>query len=189
MKTTRDMREEILNAAFKVFGNNGFGSTTIKDIALEAGIAPGSIYNHFSDKEDLFRSTVQQGWDKFLDKLQSTFASSMTMKEKYRNFIDLAFDLLKKSQPLLKGMFFAANQRELVRDKIQKIVDYLMEFFKEGKIYLLIKTFIDEKQRRFYLELTIMGILLKISLCSPLTVDEELGKMKSEIYRLIEKQT
>jgi hypothetical protein len=112
----------------------------------------------------------------------------MSIREKYKHFLDFAFDLLKNSQPLLKGMFFAANERELVQDNIQKIIDYLLEFFKQGKIYQLLKPFVDEEQRRFYLELSIMGILLKVSLCSPQTVDEELEKMKTGIYRFIEKQ-
>ena len=187
MKNFQDMRELIIKAAFDVFGSNGFGNTTIKDIATEAGIAPGSIYNYFSDKEELFRSTVREGWNRFLEKLQTTIASSMSIKEKYKSFIDFAMNSLKAFQPLLKGMLFDANERELVQDNIQKIIEYLLGFFKKEKTNIFIKTYIDEKQRRFFLELTIMGILLKVALCSPQTVDEEILKMKSEIYRLIEK--
>jgi AcrR family transcriptional regulator len=96
MKHPGEMKQVIIEAAFKVFGNNGFGNTTVKDIAREVGIAIGSIYNYFTDKEDLFRSTVQEGWNQFLAELQSTIASPLSIKEKYRNVIDFAFDLLKK---------------------------------------------------------------------------------------------
>lgn len=181
------MKQVIIEAAFKVFGDNGFGNTTIKDIARQAGIAPGSIYNHFSDKEDLFRSTVQEGWNQFLQELQSTISSSMSIKEKYRTVIDFAFDLLKKGQPLLKGMLFDANERELVQDNIEKIIGFLMEFFKQSKMNKLIFQNIDEKQRRFFLTLVIMGILLNVSLCSPQTVDEEIHHMKTQIYRLFDR--
>ena len=40
-------RNQILDAATKVFAEKGFHSTTIKDIAREAGIADGTIYNYF----------------------------------------------------------------------------------------------------------------------------------------------
>lgn len=188
MKNSVDTKKVIIDAAFKVFGNNGFGNTTIKDIAREAGIAPGSIYNHFSDKEDLFRSTVQEGWDQFLLELQNIISSSMSIKEKYRNVIDVAFDLLKTGQPLLKGMLFDANERELVQDNIDKFIDYLLEFFKQRKMTKRLFQNIDEKQRRFFLTLMIMGILLNVSLCSPRIVDEEIRKMKIEVYRLIESE-
>ena len=46
-------RNQILAAAAKVFAEKGFHSTTIKDIATEAGIAHGTIYNYFENKTAL----------------------------------------------------------------------------------------------------------------------------------------
>jgi AcrR family transcriptional regulator len=46
-------RTHILEAAVKVFAAKGFHSTTIKDIAREAGIADGTIYNYFENKSAL----------------------------------------------------------------------------------------------------------------------------------------
>ncbi len=43
-------RNQILDAATKVFAEKGFHPTTIKDIAREAGIADGTIYNYFENK-------------------------------------------------------------------------------------------------------------------------------------------
>jgi AcrR family transcriptional regulator len=53
-KTLR--REQILEAAVKVFARRGFGSATVAEIAEEAGVAPGTIYIYFEGKEDLFIS-------------------------------------------------------------------------------------------------------------------------------------
>src|SRR5947209_20545439 len=46
-------RNQILDAATKVFAKKGFHPTTIKDIAKEAGIADGTIYNYFENKMSL----------------------------------------------------------------------------------------------------------------------------------------
>src|SRR5947207_14664156 len=46
-------RNQILDAATKVFAEKGFHPTTIKDIASEAGIADGTIYNYFENKTAL----------------------------------------------------------------------------------------------------------------------------------------
>src|SRR5208282_3140638 len=47
-------RDEIMAAAKKVFASNGFHSTTIADVAKEANLAYGSIYQYFDSKDDLF---------------------------------------------------------------------------------------------------------------------------------------
>lgn len=46
-------RNQILGAATKVFSKKGFHPTTVKDIAQEAGIADGTIYNYFRNKTAL----------------------------------------------------------------------------------------------------------------------------------------
>ncbi|HRE46793.1 MAG TPA: helix-turn-helix domain-containing protein [Aggregatilineales bacterium] len=46
-------RTQILDAAAKCFSQQGFHSTTIKNIAKEAGIADGTIYNYFTNKPAL----------------------------------------------------------------------------------------------------------------------------------------
>jgi len=47
-------RYEILQAARQLFLERGFHGTSMRQIAQEAGIALGGIYNHFSSKEDIF---------------------------------------------------------------------------------------------------------------------------------------
>ncbi len=53
---TEERRKQILEAAAKVFGNKGYERATIADIAREAQVAEGSIYNYFKNKEDLLIS-------------------------------------------------------------------------------------------------------------------------------------
>jgi AcrR family transcriptional regulator len=53
-------REEILDAARRVFAERGFRGTTIADIAEAAGIALGTIYLYFPSKEDVFAALNQR---------------------------------------------------------------------------------------------------------------------------------
>ena len=46
-------RNQILAAATQVFAQKGFHQTTIRDIARQAGIADGTIYNYFANKNEL----------------------------------------------------------------------------------------------------------------------------------------
>ncbi len=54
-----DRRQEILEAALRVFAEHGFGGATVKEIAREAGIrSPALIYWYFRDKQDLFKEVL-----------------------------------------------------------------------------------------------------------------------------------
>jgi AcrR family transcriptional regulator len=52
-------REAILSAALDEFSARGFEATRLDDVARAAGIAKGTIYLYFRDKEDLFQELVR----------------------------------------------------------------------------------------------------------------------------------
>lgn len=47
-------RAALIEAAYQLFNNKGYHATSMRDIATEAGLALGGIYNHFQSKEDIF---------------------------------------------------------------------------------------------------------------------------------------
>lgn len=59
-------REAILEAAIILFGKRGYTGTTMRDIAKEVGILPGSLYAHISSKETLLDEIVEVGIESFL---------------------------------------------------------------------------------------------------------------------------
>src|ERR1700731_2582296 len=58
-KVVEDRREQIINAAVRVFAQKGFTKATNKDIAREAGITPGLIYYYFESKEALLKAIME----------------------------------------------------------------------------------------------------------------------------------
>lgn len=53
-------RQNILEAAYALFLNQGFHGTSMRQIAGRAGLAPGSIYNHFTSKEAIWETLFQE---------------------------------------------------------------------------------------------------------------------------------
>lgn len=51
---------EIVEAATEVFIQAGYANANLDDVARRAGIAKGTLYRYFDDKESLFRAVVQQ---------------------------------------------------------------------------------------------------------------------------------
>jgi len=56
-----DKRQAILDAAFTIFARDGYYLAGVDAIAAEARVAKHTIYNHFRDKENLFREVSQRG--------------------------------------------------------------------------------------------------------------------------------
>jgi AcrR family transcriptional regulator len=53
-------REEILDAALRVFSSRGYRSATMDDIAAEARVSKGTCYQYFPSKEDIFIATMER---------------------------------------------------------------------------------------------------------------------------------
>src|SRR5262249_51221476 len=54
-----ERREAILTAALEQFSVSGFAATRLDDVARRAGVAKGTIYLYFRDKESLFQELVR----------------------------------------------------------------------------------------------------------------------------------
>src|SRR5208282_2876327 len=65
-------QEEILAAAFEVFAAHGYEATRIDEVARQAGIAKGTIYLYFRNKERLFQAVVRNLIPKRFDVLVKT---------------------------------------------------------------------------------------------------------------------
>jgi len=59
-------REAIVETAVRLFGKQGYTGTTMRDIAKEVGILPGSLYAHINSKEALLDEIVESGIESFL---------------------------------------------------------------------------------------------------------------------------
>ena len=63
-------RESTLRAAIEVFSQKGFKSASISEIAEKAGVATGTVYQYFRNKEDLFFSIPIEKTNEFRSQLE-----------------------------------------------------------------------------------------------------------------------
>lgn len=59
-RVVEDRREQILDAAIRVFAQKGFARATNRDVAREAGITTGLIYYYFTSKEALLQAVLDE---------------------------------------------------------------------------------------------------------------------------------
>lgn len=66
LRLENEKQERIIRSAIDEFQKNGYEKAKVGDISKKAGIAKGSIYQYFDDKEDLFCFTVSWTYEYFL---------------------------------------------------------------------------------------------------------------------------
>ena len=50
----------MLDSALRLFSRQGYGATSVRDIATAAGVSTGNLYHHFPDKESIFRTLLDE---------------------------------------------------------------------------------------------------------------------------------
>ena len=186
MARTRDIQKpaQIIDAAFSVFGEIGYEATLMKDIAERAGISSGTIYTYFDDKKDLFRATVQEGWNRFLAQMRTLAESREPTEARIGRFIEIGFQSLKHSLPLLRGMLFESNQMKLLEGSLEQfcaLVETLLAGRGERSGYLADYP----AHRRSMIRITVVGVLFSAALAEPSRVDEEIDSLKRMIALML----
>ena len=82
-------RAEIMDAAMRLFVEQGYTNTTTQDIVDKVNISRGLLYYHFKNKEDILYCLVEQYSDKLLKDIQAiVYEEDKTAIEKIRACID-----------------------------------------------------------------------------------------------------
>jgi len=83
-KTTRDA---ILDATDRLLAQQGYKKMTIDDLAEEVGIGKGSIYLHFSSKEEIALSHIDRIIDRLKENLKAIAEKQISVEERLRDML------------------------------------------------------------------------------------------------------
>jgi len=67
-------RRQVVAAAIALFGKRGYHASTIRDIAAQAGVSVGLIYQYFGDKEDVLFLAIVDVLDSYHDRIPAATA-------------------------------------------------------------------------------------------------------------------
>ena len=126
-------KNQILDAALKVFVKKGYAETRMEDIVLNSGLSKGAIYHHYSSKRELFLSLIDyweaNSFPNFLEKDYSQLSASDTLRCVVS---DIVYTFKNKKYVFLAELEFwsLANHDLDVRNKTKSIYNKLLLFFK-----------------------------------------------------------
>jgi AcrR family transcriptional regulator len=83
-----DRRQAIIDAAFDEFIDRGYAATRLDDVARRAGVAKGTIYLHFKDKQALFEELVRTALVPLIGRLAAPPAAGGSIRAALENFAE-----------------------------------------------------------------------------------------------------
>lgn len=136
-------RREILESAVRVFAENGFVDSRIRDIAAGAGVAEGTIYLYFEGKEDLLLTAFRDVVGEFCTSIRSVLSADLPFERRIEIFIREQFERIE-AQPALAAVlllesrqtstFYSGAVRDVLRRYAGAIDDLLASGLADGTV-------------------------------------------------------
>ena len=119
--------KDIIEAAIKVFAEKGYFKSKISKIADVAGVATGSVYVYYENKEDILLKIFEQLWGNIYQeaRLIKNNNNSSPM-EKLESLIDMAFGTFMENTAL--AIVYINEQSNLIQYSPQKFTDNYDKF-------------------------------------------------------------
>ena len=135
-------KRKIFETSMKLFAEKGYEATSIEEITATVGVAKGTLYYHFSSKEEIFNFLVEEGMkllknsveikcsnlENSIDKLKAITLIQIKVTAKYENFISIILSQIWGQETRNKKC------REYVFEYVTMIEDIIKEGIKKGEI-------------------------------------------------------
>ncbi len=133
-------KQQILNAALKVFGESGLDGANVRDIIRASELSPGTFYNYFQSKEEVFDYLLDEIIQDIHNKSRTIWMKAWQGGDAMKSAFEEFFNSFQDRPDYL--LFFAKNQQYVralrYNGKITGILDTLeadiAQAIKEGKI-------------------------------------------------------
>ena len=131
-------RERILRAAIKIFSQKGFFSSRVSEIARSAGVADGTIYLYFKNKDDLLISLFEEKMAEVVADVREQVAAGEGALPRLRIFIENHMNLLVREAGLIEVLQVELRQsnkfmKEYVPVKFLEYLEVISEILELGK--------------------------------------------------------
>lgn len=135
--------EQVLAKAVRVFWEKGYESTSVQDILDVTGLKPGSLYNIYSSKEELFHSVLESYSNHYLAHVRKLFEQGDDPIKSIEDFLTQVV-IVNITDEETSGCLLIKTQL-VISPKDEKIQHYIDQYFTQ--IEMLLKEAIIEAKK------------------------------------------
>ncbi|TDL88325.1 TetR/AcrR family transcriptional regulator [Vibrio vulnificus] len=138
MKSNRPKYNQIIDAAVIVIAQNGYYQAQVSKIAKQAGVADGTIYLYFKNKEDILISLFHEKMGYFVEQIEEEIKGKTTASEKLHVLIQKHFQNLSEDVNLaiVTQLELRQSNKELrlrINDVLRGYLNLIDQIIIEGK--------------------------------------------------------
>jgi TetR/AcrR family transcriptional regulator, fatty acid metabolism regulator protein len=143
VKRDRPKYRQIIDAAVIVIAENGYHQAQVSKIAKEAGVADGTIYLYFKNKEDILISVFREKMAIFITNLQEVLDKDLDTSERLLKMIANHFRVLHEDRHLAivtqlelrqSGKKLRLRINEVLKDYLDLLDIILVEGIENGEL-------------------------------------------------------
>ena len=143
MEKIHATKERIMRASFKLFLENGYENTQIRQIAEESQSVTGSIYHFFRNKEDILRALIRPIFTKQIEICQNAVSNEKSPMMQYLISCGVQLATCQKHRNLHEIYYLCYTSNDLCSEIIesnteflQKALAYYRSNLTRGELYL-----------------------------------------------------
>ncbi len=136
MRDGRQTRERIERAALRLFVQSGVAETSIRDIAVEAGVSQGAMYNHYQSKDELAWHLFADNFSEIGSELRRIGRSEAPLRDRLRTMIGHVFERFDRDWETVSYVFLVRHMH------LKQITRHL------GNPYVAFRTIIAREMRQ-----------------------------------------
>jgi AcrR family transcriptional regulator len=180
------MAAHLLEAALKVFASRGYHTSTMAEIAKEAGVSKGLVYHYFESKEALLILLAErrlQQWSALIEGLES-YQGPM---ERFLFLIEFLFDELEKKREELRfynSLYLSEDGVHAIEQAMEKYRDQFERLFQVERQLFIDLGFEDPELEATFFRSTLQGISLEYMLTPQYYPLKQIKKMLIAKYRI-----
>ena len=129
-------KRKIFETSMKLFAEKGYDATSIEEITATVGVAKGTLYYHFSSKEEIFNFLIEEGVkllknsidiktqniDNTIDKIRAIVLIQIKVLVKYESFMTI----------ILSQIWGTDSRSQMCRGYVFEYIQMIEEIVKEG---------------------------------------------------------
>ena len=129
-------KRKIFEASMKLFADKGYDATSIEEITATVGVAKGTLYYHFSSKEEIFNFLVEEGVKLLKNSISIKTAKMNNSLDKIRAIVLIQIKILLKYEnfmTIILSQIWGNDERsKMCRRYVFEYIKMIEEIVKEG---------------------------------------------------------
>jgi len=139
-KRAKRTRKKLEKAALDVFSEKSIDAATVEEITKKADVGKGTLYQHFTDKDEIVITLVEEAVNHLIERIRSYDSAPKTLEEMLEHLLNAHYEFLVDCKEefllLFQGKLLLKLQSDTLDELEEPYLRYLEEIENQVSTYL-----------------------------------------------------